>query len=144
MHCIGDHCLVERMRQTNCNLGGEESGHIIFLDCSTTGNDMLSAIQVLAVMLRDRQRLSELKQVMERYPQKLLSVRVANCRSIEEVSELVKLKEVMGSGLGPEGCLLIRPCGTEPMIRVTVEGADTGLIEQAVQEMASSIEKSMG
>lgn len=73
------------MRQTNCNLGGEESGHIIFLDCSTTGNFMLSAIQVLAVMLREGRRLSELKQVMERYPQKLVSVRVANYRSIEEV-----------------------------------------------------------
>jgi phosphoglucosamine mutase len=141
---VGDRYVVERMRQTNCNLGGEQSGHIIFLDCSTTGDGILSAIQILAVMLREGRRLSELKQVMERYPQKLVSVEVGNRRPIEEVPELVKLKDALEARLGSEGRLLIRPSGTEPVIRVMAEGADAQLIEDVVQEMAASIEKSMG
>lgn len=140
---VGDRYVVERMRQTNCNFGGEQSGHIVFLNCSTTGDGILSAIQVLAVMLREGRPLSELKNIMERYPQKLVSVKVSNRAPMEEVPELMSLKKALEKRLGDEGRLLIRPSGTEPVIRVMAEGGDPHLIDEVVQEMVHSIQKHM-
>jgi phosphoglucosamine mutase len=137
---VGDRYVVERMRQGDYNLGGEQSGHMIFLDCSTTGDGVLSAIQVLSVMLREGKPLSELKQVMDHYPQTLINVPVQQRRSIEEIPELVILKESFEQRLGSDGRLLIRPSGTEPVIRVMVEGADGALIEEIAQEMSLNIQ----
>jgi len=141
---VGDRYVVECMTQGNYNFGGEQSGHIVFLDHSTTGDGILSALQVLAVMLELGRPLSELRKVMERYPQQLVNVRVSNRKPIEEIPELVKLKEQMEQRLGDEGRLLIRPSGTEPVIRVMVEGADAPLIEEMASEMAFHIQKAMG
>jgi phosphoglucosamine mutase len=140
---VGDRYVVERMREGCYNLGGEQSGHMVFLDYNTTGDGILSAIQVLSVMLREEKPLSELKQVMEHYPQRLINVPVQQRRSIEEIPELVNLKESFEKRLGGDGRLLIRASGTEPVIRVMVEGTDGALIEGIAQEMASSIQKHM-
>jgi phosphoglucosamine mutase len=140
---VGDRYVVEQMRQGDYNLGGEQSGHLIFLDYSTTGDGVLSAIQVLSVMLREEKPLSELKQVMEHYPQTLINVPVEQRRAIEEIPALVNLKESLENRLGTEGRLLIRPSGTEPVMRVMVEGLDGDLIKAVAEEMAHSIQKHM-
>lgn len=141
---VGDRYVVEQMRQNGYNLGGEQSGHLVFLDFSTTGDGILSALQVLSVMLREQQPLSNLKKVMERYPQKLVNVPIAKPKAITEVPELVALQESMEERLGTEGRLLIRPSGTEPVIRVMVEGADEALIAGIADEMAFHIQKHLG
>jgi phosphoglucosamine mutase len=138
---VGDRYVVEQMRQNGYNLGGEQSGHMIFLDHSTTGDGILSALQVLAVMLREQRPLSELKQIMEHYPQKLVNVPIGIKRRIDEIPEIVKLQEQLEKQLGSEGRMLIRPSGTEPVIRVMVEGASRDMIESVADEMAACIRK---
>ncbi|MFP5212221.1 MAG: phosphoglucosamine mutase [Acidobacteriota bacterium] len=140
---VGDRYVVEQMRQSCCNLGGEQSGHLIFLDHSTTGDGILSALQVLAVMLGENRPLSELKHVMERYPQKLISVPVERGKKMEDFPDLLSLQKSFEDTLGAEGRLLIRPSGTEPVIRVMVEGADSKLIDSIAHEMAQSIQVRM-
>jgi len=141
---VGDRYVVERMVQDNYNFGGEQSGHIVFLEHSTTGDGILSALQVLAVMLDERKPLSELRKIMERYPQKLVNVRVNRQKSLDDIEELTQLKEKIAERLGEEGRLLIRPSGTEPVVRVMVEGADSDLIEETATEMAFCIKKHLG
>jgi phosphoglucosamine mutase len=138
---VGDRYVVERMRQRHFNLGGEQSGHLIFLDHSTTGDGTLSALQVLAVMLTENRPLSELKTIMEQYPQKLVNVPVAQGKSMDGIPELAALQQSLCERLGGDGRMVIRPSGTEPVIRVMVEGADASLIDETVQEMAAGIRK---
>ncbi len=140
---VGDRYVVEQMRQGGFNLGGEQSGHLVFLEHSTTGDGILSALQVLSVMLQEQRPLSELKKTMEQFPQTLVNVPVSNSRSIDEIPELTALKADIEKRLGNEGRLLIRPSGTEPVIRVMVEGIDQTLIEATAQEMAFLISKHM-
>jgi phosphoglucosamine mutase len=140
---VGDRQVVERMRQGNCNLGGEQSGHLVFLDWSTTGDGILSALQVLAIMLREERPLSELKGVMERYPQKLVNVPLQKIQDMETIPELIHLKCSLEKRLGDDGRLLIRPSGTEPVIRIMVEGPNSELIECVAEEMAFNIRKHM-
>jgi len=138
---VGDRYVVERMIQDDYCLGGEQSGHIIFLEHSTTGDGILSALQILAVMLEAQRPLSELKTVMERFPQTLKNVRVAQKRNIEEVPEIMTCASKIEDRLGSDGRLLIRPSGTEPVIRVMIEGRDETLIETLAEEMADLIRK---
>jgi phosphoglucosamine mutase len=140
---VGDRYVVEQMRQNGYNLGGEQSGHMVFLDHGTTGDGILSALQVLAVMLSEGRPLSELKKIMERYPQKLVNVPVGVRKPIDQVPEIVKLQRAMEQRLGDEGRIVIRPSGTEPVIRVMVEGTDREVIEEVAYSMASCIQKHM-
>ena len=140
---VGDRYVVELMRQNGYNLGGEQSGHMVFLDHSTTGDGILSALQVLAVMLREGRPLSELKEIMDQYPQKLVNVPVGVRTPIDEVPEIVKLQQNLEQQLGEEGRMVIRPSGTEPVIRVMVEGANRDVIEEVAYAMASCIQKHM-
>ncbi|HIJ68989.1 MAG TPA: phosphoglucosamine mutase [Deltaproteobacteria bacterium] len=140
---VGDRYVVEQMRQNGYNLGGEQSGHLVFLDHGTTGDGILSALQVLAVMLREGRPISELKKIMEQYPQKLVNVPVGVRKPIDQVPEIVKLQRAMEQLLGEEGRIVIRPSGTEPVIRVMVEGADREVMEQVAYSMASCIQKNM-
>jgi phosphoglucosamine mutase len=140
---VGDRYVVEQMRQNGYNLGGEQSGHMIFLDHGTTGDGILSALQVLAVMLDDGRPLSELKKIMDHYPQKLVNVPVGAKKPMEQVPEIVKLRQTLEQRLGDVGRMVIRPSGTEPVIRVMVEGADREVIEEVAYAMASCIQKHM-
>jgi phosphoglucosamine mutase len=140
---VGDRYVVEQMRQNGYNLGGEQSGHMIFLDHGTTGDGILSALQVLAVMLRDGRPMSELKKIMDHYPQKLVNVPVGIIKPMDQFPEIVKLRQTIEQRLGEEGRMVIRPSGTEPVIRVMVEGADRDIIEEAAYTMASCIQKHM-
>ncbi len=140
---VGDRYVVEQMRQNGYNLGGEQSGHMIFLDHGTTGDGILSALQVLAVMLRDGRPMSELKKIMDHYPQKLVNVPVGVKKPMDQVPEIVKLRQSLEQRLGEEGRMVIRPSGTEPVIRVMVEGANRDVIEEVAYAMASCIQKHM-
>ena len=140
---VGDRYVVENMRQNGYNLGGEQSGHMVFLDHGTTGDGVLSALQVLAVMLREGRPLSELKKIMDHYPQKLVNVPVGGKKLMNAVPEIVKLQHDLEQRLGEEGRMVIRPSGTEPVIRVMVEGANREIIEEVAYAMASCIEKHM-
>lgn len=141
---VGDRYVVERMRQGSYNLGGEQSGHLVFLDYSTTGDGILSALQVISVMLREQKPLSELKLVMDHYPQKLVNVPIERPRPIAEIPELAALEETCCKRLGSTGRILIRPSGTEPVIRVMVEGVDRAMIESIAEEMACGIRRHLG
>ena len=140
---VGDRYVVERMRAGGFNLGGEQSGHIIFLDHNTTGDGILSALQLLEVMLIEGKPLSELAAIMERYPQHLVNVKVKGTESIDDFPAIARIAEQVKDKLGSDGRLLIRPSGTEPMIRVMVEGKDHDLVVELAEETAATIERAM-
>ncbi len=141
---VGDRYVVERMLKGGYNLGGEQSGHVIFFDHSTTGDGILTALQVLSVMLREMKPLSELREVMKKYPQKLVNVRVKEKRPLDEFPEIARKEKQIIERLGDSGRILIRPSGTEPVIRVMIEAQDDALIDELCQDMAETIEQCYG
>ncbi|MBP1725755.1 MAG: glmM [Deltaproteobacteria bacterium] len=140
---VGDRYVVERMRAGGFNLGGEQSGHVIFLDYNTTGDGILSALRLLEVMLLQGKPLSELAAIMERYPQHLINVRVKERKPLDAVPEIARTVRLVEEKLGDHGRVLIRPSGTEPVIRVMVEGRDRDLVVGLAQETAAVIERAM-
>ncbi len=138
---VGDRYVVETMREKGYNFGGEQSGHLIFMDHITTGDGILAALQLLAVMQRTKRPLSELASVMETFPQVLYNVRLTEKRPLEEIPGLEKLQKSLEDRLGSRGRILIRPSGTEPVIRVMVEGEDKDEIEEIARELSAHIEK---
>ena len=138
---VGDRYVLEHMREHGYNLGGEQSGHIIFLDDITTGDGLLSALHLLSVMVDTGKRLSELSGIMEVLPQALVNAKVPNHKKehymdYAEIADAVKELEGKFNG---EGRVLIRPSGTEPMVRVMIEGKDQDVIERAAQKLAKLI-----
>jgi phosphoglucosamine mutase len=122
---VGDRNVVEAMRGGGYNLGGEQSGHLVFLDHSSTGDGLIGALQVLALMIRTGRPLSELaREAMVRVPQVLESVTLPARRPLEEMAALQALVEQVKATLGKEGRVLVRWSGTEPKLRVMVEGPD--------------------
>lgn len=140
---VGDRYVVEQMRAGGFNLGGEQSGHIIFLDHNTTGDGILSALKLLEVMLTENKPLSELARIMERFPQRLINVTVKERKPLDSSPEIVRTVELVRAKLGEEGRLFIRPSGTEPVIRVMVEGRDEALVAELAAETAAVIERAM-
>lgn len=141
---VGDRYVVEEMRKGGYNLGGEQSGHLIFLDHNTTGDGMVSALQVLAIMQRTGKPLSELAQVMVSLPQVLVNVRVAQRREIEEIPEVRKVIEQAHAKLGDTGRVLIRYSGTEPLLRIMLEGQDKYQITDLAHQIAAEIDRHLG
>jgi phosphoglucosamine mutase len=120
---VGDRYVVEAMRSGGYNLGGEQSGHLVFLDHATTGDGMLAALQVLALMLRTGLPLSDLSErSMVRVPQVLESVTLPSRRPLDQMKRLSDLTEKVGKALGDDGRVLVRWSGTEPKLRVMLEG----------------------
>jgi phosphoglucosamine mutase len=140
---VGDRYVVERMRAGGFNLGGEQSGHVIFLDYNTTGDGILSALRLLEVILLQGKPLSELAAIMERYPQHLINVRIKERKPLEAIPEIARTVRLVEEKLGDHGRVLIRPSGTEPVIRVMVEGRDRDLVVELAQETAAVIERAM-
>jgi phosphoglucosamine mutase len=140
---VGDRYVVEKMRADGFNLGGEQSGHIIFLDHNTTGDAILSALQLLEVMLIEDKPLSELAAIMDHYPQHLVNVRVKERKPLDDFPEIARTAEQVEAKLGSDGRLLIRASGTEPMIRVMVEGKEKGLVVELAEETAATIGRIM-
>ncbi len=137
---VGDRYVVERMRQDGYNLGGEQSGHIVLSDYSTTGDGLIAALQVLSVVVAAGKRSSEVCRVFEALPQVLKNVEFNGGKPLEDKA----VKQAIKDGeerLGSAGRLLIRPSGTEPVIRVMAEGEDEALVAAVVGDIAGVIEQ---
>jgi len=141
---VGDRYVVEEMLKGGYNLGGEQSGHMIFLDHNTTGDGVLSALQVLAIMQGRGKRLSELALVMAPLPQVLVNVRLAQKTDIMQVPEIAKLIRSVEEKLQGEGRVLIRYSGTEPLLRIMLEGSDEGEIRNWANEIAATVSGALG
>lgn len=142
---VGDRYVLERMREIHANLGGEQSGHIIFLDENTTGDGLLSALHLLQVMVETGKSLSELATVMEVLPQALVNAKVPNHKkeSYMEYPEIASAIEEISGKFAGEGRVLIRPSGTEPLVRVMIEGKDQKQIEKEAKKLANLIQDVM-
>ena len=131
---VGDRYVVEHMREHGFNVGGEQSGHIVLTDFSTTGDGLVSALQILAVVVSSGKPVSEVCAQFEPIPQLLQNVRFSSGTPLEEVSVIEAIKDGEAR-LGSKGRLVIRPSGTEPLIRVMAEGDDKGLVEDVVSDI---------
>ena len=136
---VGDRYVVEEMRKNSYNFGGEQSGHLIFMDHITTGDGILAALQVLSVMQTTGRPLSELAAIMECFPQVLENVHVKKRWSPHEIPGLEKLVHTMEKELKGRGRILIRPSGTEPVIRVMVEGENQESINRVARTLCEYI-----
>jgi phosphoglucosamine mutase len=132
---VGDRYVLERLLADHLILGGENSGHIICLDRTTTGDGIISALQVLAAMLHSEKNLHDLKAGMTKYPQVLINVSVGGAVDLNRppIQEAIRAVE---SQLGDHGRVLLRPSGTDPVVRVMGEGPDAGQVERHARELA--------
>jgi phosphoglucosamine mutase len=138
---VGDRYVVEEMRKSGYNFGGEQSGHLVFLDHATTGDGIVAALRVLAVMVREGKPLSELAKVMERTPQVLVNLAVGRKVPLDQLPDVQKLIEAVQKQLGDDGRVLVRYSGTESKARVMIEGMDESQIKGWADEIAGVLEK---
>jgi len=139
---VGDRYVMERLLQRGWLLGGEGSGHLVIRDCTTTGDGIVSALQVLLACWRADKTLGELRQGMTKLPQTMINVRVGerfDPMSRPDIAEAVRQAE---DHLGAAGRILLRASGTEPLIRVMAEGEDAAVIEQVAEELAEVVGRS--
>ncbi len=136
---VGDRYVVEEMRKEGYNFGGEQSGHLVFLDHATTGDGIVAALRVLSVMVREGKPLSELAKVMERTPQVLVNLAVEKKIPLDQLPDVQKLIADVERELGDDGRVLVRYSGTESKARVMIEGMDQGRIQNWADEIADAI-----
>lgn len=142
---VGDRYVLENMLENGYNIGGEQSGHVIFLDENTTGDGLLSALHLLQVVVEEKKPLSELASIMEVLPQALVNAKVPNHKK-EQYMEYQEIAEAIGAlekKFNGEGRVLIRPSGTEPLVRVMIEGKNQEEIDKDAEELAELITKIM-
>jgi phosphoglucosamine mutase len=140
---VGDRYVVEAMREQGFVFGGEQSGHIIFLEESTTGDGLLAALQVLSVMVQEERPLSELAAIMTRYPQVLINFKVARKTPLEELSDVETIIRRVEKALGQDGRVLVRYSGTETKARVMIEGTDEDTIRGYAEEIVATMQKAL-
>ena len=140
---VGDRYVLEQMLEHGYSIGGEQSGHVIFLDHNTTGDGMLTALQLLSVLKHTGQKLSKAASIMQYYPQVLINAKVKNENKHQYLNDSIIASMVANieSEFKDEGRVLIRPSGTEPLVRVMIEGKDIEYIEQRAKELATLIEE---
>jgi phosphoglucosamine mutase len=141
---VGDRYVVEAMRQKGYNLGGEQSGHLIFLDHCTTGDGLVAALAVLRLLVERQRPLSELKRAMTRFPQVLLNVRVNARRELDAIEPVQQTLARVRAALDDRGRVLVRYSGTEPLVRVMVEGEDEDRVRTYAEEIAAAIRAQLG
>ena len=137
---VGDRYVLETMLKGGYNLGGEQSGHLVFLNHSTTGDGILTALRLLSVMLREQKPLAELANCMEVYPQVLLNLKVKERRDLGKVPQAQKAIQAAEKRLQGRGRLLVRFSGTEPLLRVMVEGEKPNEINEVAQELVHTLD----
>jgi phosphoglucosamine mutase len=140
---VGDRYVVEAMRERGLSLGGEQSGHIIFLEHATTGDGVVAALRVLDVMVSEGKPLSELARAMTRYPQVLLNFAVARKRPFEEMPAVQKVIAAVEKDLGADGRVVVRYSGTESKARVMIEGTDEAGIRAQADEIAQALQREL-
>ena len=143
---VGDRYVLEKMLECNYIVGGEQSGHVIFKDFANTGDGELTSIQILNTMSKDGKKLSELASVMKRYPQVLINVKVKEEAKgqYENDGDVTEVIQKIEAELAGEGRVLIRPSGTEALIRVMIEGLEQKVIDKQAKEIADVIKKKFG
>ena len=141
---VGDRYVLEMLSTHKGILGGENSGHIICLDRTTTGDGIIAALQVMAEMHDSGRTLNELKSGMQKYPQILVNVKTAKKMTPEAEVSIQKAVKGVEDKLGAKGRVLLRASGTEPLIRVMVEGEDATVVENYAQQLAEDVKKAMG
>jgi phosphoglucosamine mutase len=135
---VGDRYVMERMREGGFNIGGEQSGHVILLDHATTGDGLMAALQVLAVMVESQKPMSELSRQFDTVPQLLVNVRYSGKNPMDAPKVKAAIVEAEAQ-LNGSGRVLVRPSGTEPLIRVMAEGDDEALVKSVVNQIAETI-----
>jgi len=141
---VGDRYVVEEMRRGGYSFGGEQSGHMIFLEHNSTGDGIISALQILAILQKSGQSLSGLASVMQSLPQVLVNVRVRERRAIDQLPDVQSLVEDVERRLGDGGRILIRYSGTEPLMRIMLEGQDQNEITGMANQIAELVKSSIG
>ena len=141
---VGDRYVVEEMRANDYNVGGEQSGHIVFLDFNTTGDGLLTGIQLVNIMKATGKRLSELASEMTIYPQKLVNVRVTDKYAVTQNELVAAVIAEVEANMAGNGRVLVRPSGTEPLVRVMVEAATVEACEAYVNRIADVVKAEMG
>jgi len=141
---VGDRYVLEEMVARNLNVGGEQSGHMIFRDFTTTGDGIISALQILRIMKESGKALSELKRCLRKYPQAQRNLRVKAKPPLEEMRSVMKLVSETEKQLTGKGRVLLRYSGTEPKIRLLIEGRELEQIDEQANRIAEAIEKAIG
>lgn len=143
---VGDRHIHRALIEQNWTLGGEASGHLLSLDRTSTGDGIVSALQVLEIMVRSGKSLKELRQGMQKYPQIMINVPVtADARKQFQDSETINRAVVAAEAeLDGRGRVILRPSGTEPLIRVTLEGADSAQVERLAHQLADTVRAELG
>jgi phosphoglucosamine mutase len=141
---VGDRYVVEAMREGGFNLGGEQSGHIIFLDHNTSGDGLITALHTLATMRRKERRMSELTADFVRFPQTLVNVQVSEKKPIESLTEFSASLRKVEQDLAGRGRVVIRYSGTEPKARIMVEGDDEAKVSEIAKDLADELKKALG
>jgi phosphoglucosamine mutase len=141
---VGDRYVLERMLNDGYNFGGEQSGHLIFLDYNTTGDGLITAVQVLALMKTTGKPLSELAKIMTNFPQVLVNVRVKERRELSTLPKVKKHMEKLEKSLDGSGRLLVRYSGTEPVVRIMIEGEREPEIRKWADDLAQTIQDAIG
>ena len=141
---VGDRYVLQQMNASGAVIGGEDSGHVIFLDQHTTGDGMLSAIRLIQTMQDENMTLSELSQVMAVFPQVLLNVEVKRKPAIESIPALIDAIRSVEKNLGEKGRVLVRYSGTQPLCRVMVEGSDKDETQQYCRQIADVVKATLG
>ena len=141
---VGDRYVMEMMLKSGSLLGGESSGHIICRQLISTGDGIVAALQVIEAMQSSGKTLSELRRGMDKYPQTLVNVRTKERVNLESVPAIQRVKAEVEEQLGDEGRVLLRSSGTEPLIRVMVEGIDSVKVSNLAQKLADAVAKNIG
>lgn len=141
---VGDRYVMEEMIRNNYNLGGEQSGHVIFLDYNTTGDGLITALQVLTLVQKTGKRLSELASCMKTFPQKLVNIKVREKKPLETLDDLNKVIRESEKRLEGRGRIVVRYSGTEALLRIMVEGETHEEIEQIIDTVSDAVNKNIG
>ncbi|MGG0718924.1 phosphoglucosamine mutase [Robertmurraya massiliosenegalensis] len=141
---VGDRYVVEEMKKSGYNLGGEQSGHIIFLDYNTTGDGLLSGLQLVNIMKMTKKKLSELANEMEKFPQKLVNIRVTDKHHVTDNEKVKAVIEQVEAEMNGNGRILVRPSGTEPLVRVMAEAPTEEQCQSYVERIAEVVKAEMG
>ena len=141
---VGDRYVVEEMKKNGFNLGGEQSGHIIFLDYNTTGDGLLTGLQLVNIMKITKKPLSELAGEMKKFPQKLVNVRVTDKHHVTDNQRVKEVIEQVEAEMAGNGRILVRPSGTEPLVRVMAEAPTEAQCETYVERIVAVVREEMG
>ncbi|MDQ1708685.1 MAG: phosphoglucosamine mutase [Frankiaceae bacterium] len=141
---VGDRYVLEAMRESGARLGGEQAGHVIFLDHATTGDGVVTALSLLSRMAQTGKSLAELAAVMRRLPQVLLNIRVADNTRLAVADDVSEIVSTVEAELGDSGRVLVRPSGTEPLVRVMVEAQTQAVADSSAERIAAVVRRALG